>query len=72
MDCNPTDSSVHGISEARILEWVATSSSKDLPDLGNEPVSFKSPVSPGLQVDSLPAEPLRKPIYIMSISNSKM
>ena len=23
MDCNPLDSSVHGILQARILEWVA-------------------------------------------------
>ena len=27
-DCSPPGSSVHGISQARILEWVATSSSK--------------------------------------------
>ena len=28
MDCSPPGSSVHGILQARILEWVATSSSK--------------------------------------------
>ena len=28
MDCSPSDSSVHGILQARILEWVATPSSK--------------------------------------------
>ena len=28
MDCNLPDSSVHGISQARILEWVAISSSR--------------------------------------------
>ena len=28
MDCNPPDSSVHGISQARILEWVAISFSR--------------------------------------------
>ena len=28
MDCNPPGSSVHEISQARILEWVAISSSK--------------------------------------------
>ena len=27
-DCSPSGSSVHGISQARILEWVATSSSR--------------------------------------------
>ena len=34
MDCSPPGSSVDGISQARILEWVAKSSSRDLPDLG--------------------------------------
>ena len=32
-------SSVHGISQARILEWVAFPSSGDLPDPGTEPKS---------------------------------
>ena len=32
-------SSVRGISQARILEWIAISSSGDLPDLGIEPSS---------------------------------
>ena len=30
MDCSPPGSSVHGISQARILEWVAISSSRDM------------------------------------------
>jgi len=34
MDCSPTDSSVHGILQARILEWVAIPFSRDLPDPG--------------------------------------
>ena len=29
MDCSPPDSSVPGISQARILEWVAISSSRE-------------------------------------------
>ena len=37
MDCSPLGSSVHGISQARILEWVA--SPGHLPDPGIEPVS---------------------------------
>ena len=32
MDCSPPGCSVHGISQARILEWVAISFSSDLPD----------------------------------------
>ena len=34
MDCSLPGSSVHGISQARILEWVAISSSRDLPNPG--------------------------------------
>ena len=39
MDCSPPGSSVHGISQARILEWVAISSSRDLPNPGIKPLS---------------------------------
>ena len=58
MDCRPPDSSVHGIFQARILEWVAIFPSGDLPSPGIKP-SF--PVSPALQADSLPTEPSGKP-----------
>ena len=34
MDCSPSGSSVHEISQARILEWVAISSSKNSASLG--------------------------------------
>ena len=50
MDCSSPDSSVHGILQARILEWVAMSSSGDLPDPG---VRLVSPVTLPLQADSL-------------------
>ena len=46
---------VHGILQARILEWVTFPFSRDLPNTG-----IKSR-SPTLQVDSLPAEPQGKP-----------
>ena len=42
MDCGPPGSSVHGIFQARILEWVAISSSRDLPDPG---IEAESPAS---------------------------
>ena len=42
MDCNPPGSSVHGILQAGILEWVAMPSSRDLPNLGIKPRFFKS------------------------------
>ena len=53
MDCSPNlpDSSVQGILQARILEWVAIPSPEDLPDPGIELGS------PTLQADSLPSEP---------------
>ena len=50
LDCSPPGSSVHGIFQARILERVAISFSKDLPDSEIEP---ESPVSPALQAISL-------------------
>ena len=47
--CDPMDL-VHGILQARILEWVAFPFSGDFPNPGIEPRS------PTLQADSLPAE----------------
>ena len=38
-DCSPPGSSLHGILQASILEWVAISSSGYLPNLGIEPGS---------------------------------
>ena len=48
VDCSLPDSSVHGILQARILDWVAISFSGDLPNPGIKPKS------PALQADSLP------------------
>ena len=39
MNCSPLGFSVHGISQARILELVVISSPGDLPDPGIEPMS---------------------------------
>ena len=36
MDCSPPGSSSHGMSQARILEWVAISFSRDLPHPSTE------------------------------------
>ena len=46
MDCSLSGFSVHGIFQARILEWVAISFSRDLPDPGIKPGS------PALQADA--------------------
>ena len=47
---------IHGILQARILEWVAF-----LPSPGDHPNQGIEPRSPALQVDSLSAEPQGKP-----------
>ena len=43
MDCSPPGTSHHGISQMRILEWVAISFSRDLPHPGIELSSLESP-----------------------------
>ena len=53
--CDPMGYIVHGILQARILEWVAFPPPGDLPNRGIKPRS------PTLQADSLPAQPLGKP-----------
>ena len=70
MDCRPPGSSVHVISQARTLEWVAISHPRDLPDPGIEPVSLGFPAlaggffttelhgEPRPQMASLPITPL--------------
>ena len=58
MDCSPAGSSVHGVLQARILEWVASSFSRG----SSQPRDWS--IKPGsliLQSGSLPSEPLRKP-----------
>ena len=50
--CDPVDyslpgSSVHGIVQARILEWVAMPSSRGSSDPGIEPMSLMSPTLAG-------------------------
>ena len=47
MDCSLPGSSILGILQARILEWVAMPSSGDLPDPGIEPTSLVSPALAG-------------------------
>ena len=47
MDCSLPGSSVDGILQARILEWVATQSSRGLPNPGIEPEYLLSPVLAG-------------------------
>ena len=56
MDCSLPGSSIHGILQARILEWVSCSLSRGIFLIqGSEPRSLAS------QMNSLPSEPLEKP-----------
>ena len=55
MDCSLPGFSVHGILQARILEWIAIPFSRGLPHPGIKTWS------PAFQADSLPSEPPEKP-----------
>ena len=55
MDCSPAGS-VHGVLQARIMEWVAIPFPGDLSNAGIEP---KCPV---LQGDSLPSDSKKKTV----------
>ena len=62
MDCNPQDFSVHGILQAKILEWVAMPSSR-----GIFPIQGSNSRLLRLlhwQAGSLPLAPRGKPIFI--------
>ena len=57
-DCSPHSSSVHGILQARILEWIAIAFS-------NPGIAPRSPV---LQGDSLPFELQGRPHYLLEFA----
>ena len=65
MDYSPPGSSVDGIFQARIPEWLPFPSPGDLPDPGIEPGSSS------LQADSLPTELQGKPNYLVKLLKSK-
>ena len=58
LDCSPPGSYVHGIFQAKVLEWLPVPSPGDLPDPG---IELTFPVSPAFQADTLAAEPSGKP-----------
>ena len=62
----PPDSSVNAIFQARILEWVDISSSRDLPDPGTEPAS---PVSLALAGKFFTTQPPEKPFMAHTTQN---
>ena len=55
MNCSPPGSAVHGILQARILEWVPMPRGSSLENLELR--------SPALQADSLPSESPRKTMF---------
>ena len=57
MDCSPPGSSLHGISQARILECDTISFSRDLPDSGIEPTSSVFPALGGGFFTTPPGKP---------------
>ena len=65
MDCSLPGSSVHGILQERILEWVAVPFSRDLPNWGIKPTS------PTLWADSVPSEPPGKPLLMVNVFKEK-
>ena len=63
MDCSPPTSSVHGILQARILEWVAMPPPGDLPNPGIELSSLSFPALGG---GFFTTEPPGKPPEILT------
>ena len=57
LELGPPGSSIYGILQARILEWIANPFPGDLPNLGIESRS------PALQVDPLRSEPPGNQLY---------
>ena len=66
VDCGLPSSSVHGIFRQEYWSGLPFSSPGDLPNPGIEPRSS------ALQADSLPAEPLGKPIVFVVLPYSKL
>ena len=66
LDCSPRGSSVHGISQARILKWIA------IPFFGGSSWPRYQTASPELQADSLPPSHLgiTTLVYILLLGNS--
>ena len=62
MDCSLPSSSVDGISQSRILEWIVVSFSRESSHPGIEPVN------PALQADSLPLSHPGSPDVLLAYS----
>ena len=72
MACSPPGSSVHGILQARILEWATLPAGihppGDFPDLGMKPASLVSPASAGGSLPPVtPGKPVLVSIYLFIV-----
>ena len=66
MDCRPPGSSIHGIFQARVVEWVAISFSRG----SSWPMDpWIEPGSPAMQADALPSEPYLLLSYLPLLSS---
>ena len=71
-DHSPPDSSVDGVLQAGILEWIATSSPGDLPDLQIKPASLTSPtLAGGCFITSATREALQPPSALNQTTGQK-
>ena len=68
MHCNLSESAVHGISQARTLEWAANSFSRDLPEPGIKPAS--PALAGGFFTTKLPGKPTME--YYTTIKRIKL
>ena len=59
MDCSPPGSSIYGLFQARILEWLAISFSREFSQPTEQ--TLVSCTSPALQADALPLSHLESP-----------
>ena len=70
MDCSLPGSSVHGTSQARILEWVAMLSSRGSSNPGIKPASLMSLALAGwFFITSATCEALRNPVQCSSVQS---
>ena len=69
MDCSLPGSSVHGISQSRILEWLPFPPPGNLPNSGIEPVPL---VPPALAGGFFTTEPLGKSLLLVSSHLKKL
>ena len=63
MDGSPPGSSVHGILQARTLEWISIPFSRESSQPEDPPDPGMEHGSPALQADSLPSEPPGIPVF---------